>query len=206
MSRKICKISISRRIILLLLSAVFMLSLPVPARAYKFHSWKIASSETFVPTQQFTTTSNNHISSAFAQWNYYVNSGSILYKSALTHNKTNFHSSAARNDGINRIYKVPDSSDLDYAGRTEVQLASGSSYIITDIDININASKPYANSGQSGCLDFWSVMLHEAGHAAGIAHSQHKFEESIMYKDVELGMERRLLLPDDIYAIRIKYN
>lgn len=196
-----------RRIkVLLSLVLVIILIAPIPAQAYVFHTWMIRGSETFIPTSSFTTTSNTHVSSAFSQWNYYVNTGSIFYKSSQTHTKTNFSSRDARNDGINRIYKVPNTTDFAYVGRTEVTLAAGSSVIITDIDININAAMPFANSGKTGSYDFWSIMLHEAGHAAGIDHSQHGFDSSIMHPRVDTGVERRTLFPDDIHGIRIKYN
>lgn len=75
---------------------------------------------------------------------------------------------------------------------------------VSSADININPYYPWANSKQPNCFDVCSVFTHEAGHAAGLAHSDYK--SATMYPYAERNsIEWRSLHSDDIAGIKARY-
>lgn len=77
---------------------------------------------------------------------------------------------------------------------------------LLDADIVINGNVTWSNAADgppSGAFDLQSVLTHEDGHLAGLAHSADP--DALMYPTINPGVTRRTLGEDDIGAITTLY-
>lgn len=166
---------------MLVLSLAFLTGMITSAKVLNTHGWKISSAITFVPSNKFGSTTISHMNEALWQWNKAAGKD-IMFRSATERHSLNNYKTInsatgryANRDGRNYIYNMQRGMD-GIIGEADVQQTGG---IVYEADIIYNTSYPFANSAQSGKYDSWSLMVHEAGHVAGLAHNN-SFS-SVMY-------------------------
>ena len=69
-------------------------------------------------------------------------------------------------------------------------------------DVHFDDSNSWSDGGAGGTIDFFTVALHELGHALGLGHSADT--TSVMY--AYYGGPRRVLTADDIAGIQAIYG
>ena len=95
-------------------------------------------------------------------------------------------------DGVSRIYRDTLGTETNYLAINFWNLPIGP---VSESDVVINASHPFANSAQPGKYDVWSVFLHEMGHTVGLNHSAQT--SAVMYAHTSPGVAKRALTQDD---------
>jgi len=116
-------------------------------------------------------------------------------------------------DGVNVIFWVTDNVDWSHGPNASAHTTThidGSTGQITEWDIELNgtpaftATRPWSATGESGKLDFQSVVTHEVGHVFGLDHVDNA--AATMYGFSTLGdIGRRTLHQDDINGVTFLY-
>lgn len=110
-------------------------------------------------------------------------------------------------DGHNRVTNVPRDADEDeYLAKTFFK--RNSSGVMTEADININSyDYNFTVGAQSGYIDLQSVMTHEMGHVAGLAHCFQDFSASwTMYARTKANnLSKRTIESGDDYMFSTIY-
>ena len=168
-------------------------SVSMPAKAYTQDGQKHWVKDTIYlrPYSGFTDLTLQHMKSSVSQWDQAAGQ-LVIGISNLSHSDNNASFGSGSWDGVNRIMKKK--SDELYTGRTHVNADFFTGYV-KEADINLNANKKFANSGQKGCYDTYSVFLHEAGHVIGLGHATSTVP--VMYANLGTGVEKRTLQTDD---------
>lgn len=115
---------------------------------------------------------------------------------------------ASLNDGINDGLNVVEWRDLDCSSGCVLGVTTKMDAHETDVVLN---SSPQAKigDGTNGTVDARSVLLHEAGHMAGLEHSCPLFncsneqQDAVMY--FQYRGEKQSLRPDDVAGISALY-
>ncbi len=150
----------------------------------------------FVPNTNFTNTDAiNRTKEAMDQWVCSSNMNWIFDENSPT---SNMHDSS---DGLSVIY-----FDSTLASQTLGVTKTGFSacsytgrWFITDVDIAMNASSNFnftSGATTSSQYDFYSVMLHELGHARNLGHTANSVD--VMYPYIAQGVDNRILQTNDI--------
>ncbi|MCD1147124.1 matrixin family metalloprotease [Peptoniphilus sp. KCTC 25270] len=162
--------------------------------AYSLNGRKISTTVTYVPHNLFGSLTKSHFNNALYEWN----SGSgrnLMQVSQNTHTKMNFPS----RDSQNCIYRKSVSDS--YVALNKSYFNSRG--VILESDINFNMNKNFANSAQDNAFDVWTVMLHEAGHTAGLDHSSNS--SAVMWHTVSKNSTKRFLHSDDRNGLKAIY-
>lgn len=197
-----------KRIPLFFLSLVLCLSLlfgiSQPVSAYSFNGAKITSPMVFYAYSGFGSTTKSHMRSAALQWNALIDDFAPLVMSTSTHSISS-GDTFYQPDGKNCIYRFE--AGTQYVAQTRLTIVSA---VLTEFDININVSHSWANSAQPNCYDVYSIMLHELGHAMGLADlydgSGLSYDTAVMWYKAYQNSTKRELKQDDINGIAAKYN
>lgn len=167
-----------------------MTSFVPEAQAYSYNGNLVLNQIRFIPHVNFGQTSIAHFNEAIYQWN--SNAGWAL----MSRDPISRHSQSIfpNHDDMNGIYKMYVGPD--YLASTQ-RWTMGNHTV--EADININPYYPYHNKGASGYFDTWTVFIHEAGHVAGMSHSN--YQDAVMYPTIADGVEKRYLHWDDVAGI-----
>lgn len=181
-----------------LLSLTFSFLISQNAHAYKLYPYKISTPLTFIPHENFGSTSISHFNDALYQWNHQAG------KTLMTRHATNRHNSNSypQSDGNNRIYRKGVGTGP-YLAQARTRYNTLTKNVI-ESDINMNISYPFTNGAEFGKFDVWTVFLHEAGHSAGLDHSS--VTTAVMYPDINSNHLNRFLSTDDKLGINKKYK
>ena len=168
-------------------------SVSMPAKAYTQDGQKHWVKDTIYlrPYSGFTDLTLQHMKSSVSQWDQAAGQ-LVIGISNLSHSDVNIPFGNDCWDGVNRILKQADG--YYYTARTYVDPEFYTGYV-READINLNANKKFANSGQNGCFDTYSAFLHEAGHVIGLGHATSTVP--VMYANLGTGVEKRTLQTDD---------
>jgi len=116
-------------------------------------------------------------------------------------------SDVPQRDGYNMIYWMStwERDRRQEQARTTIYWSGSQIY---EADVRINALNYQYFVGMVFApftqVDFTSLLIHELGHAVGLAHNQSK--TSVMQAELERGLERRNIGPTDLDSIRCEYN
>lgn len=154
----------------------------LPCAAYSLLGFFVPSIYTCVPYSGFSSTQISNMSSCVNKWNSAAGE-TIFEVSNSTHSKTNYYS----RDGKNYIYMV--NRGTEHLGECYHPSSNGA---LIEFDINMN---PYFAWSGTSSYDFYSIFLHEVGHAAGLDHSTNP--NAVMYATFSAGETRRTLNFDD---------
>lgn len=173
------------------------------ASAYSFAGYQIDPFTTInlTPHYQFSSQSISDMNDALYQWN--ASSGrsvKLLTRSATsTHNITE-----PKKDNTNAIIRKSIGTKYP-VGTTYVWY--GSLGYVTEVDMIINTSYNFANSAVSGCYDFYSIFLHEAGHAVGLDDLYSVMQSNrVMYGYAQTNSTKRFLTQRDKDGVYSLYN
>lgn len=73
------------------------------------------------------------------------------------------------------------------------------------VKVELNSAKPWSTSGDPLRYDVMSVLLHELGHATGVAHDQ-RYRQSVLFPLFSTGERRQTLIAYDRNSIRAIYG
>jgi hypothetical protein len=139
------------------------------------------------------------ISSACSAWNN-AGCGTLVIKSSSTHNNTKFPYENSQNQ-ITAGYRGTNS----YIVRTTKVSYSDTWSELYEVDIDINQSYPFSNSGASDAIDVQSCMTHELGHLLGLDDVTNDSDATMYYK-IGYGETRfQTLSADDKDGIKYIY-
>lgn len=151
---------------------------------------------TFVPNTNFTNADAiNRTKEAMDQWTCLSNMNWVFDDASPTANLND------SSDGLSVIYyDTTLSSQTLGVTKTSFSACSASGrWYITDVDIAINSSTNYnytTNATGTGQYDYYSVILHELGHARNLGHTANTAD--IMYPFIGIATDNRLLQTNDI--------
>ena len=168
--------------------------LVLPSAAYNLFDYFIVGIETVIPHTSFTSSQLSNFRGAAGKWN--TAAGETLFSiSSSTHSSTT--NPPNRHDGNNYIHST--NIGAEYLALC-YRPATTNGYI-TEFDIVMNTHYPW---GGTNGFDFYSVFLHEMGHAAGLDHSTH--DEAVMFAGgLGVGDMKRILSADDNAGIQAIY-
>lgn len=177
-----------------IMSLFLIVGIAAPAHAYTTTGAYIVNKINFIPSSSFGSATIKAFNDALYPWNA-ASGRSLMSRSATTtHNSLVY----PQDDGRSYIYKTYAYND--YVAQCTWYSDAG---VTTSADININPYYAWANSAQPGSYDVWSVFMHEAGHAAGLYHSN--LRAAVMYGTVYTNELKRSLHSDDIAGIQAIY-
>ena len=189
----------------ILLLAIFIVSIPIfQSFAYRTNGFILNTDYilTFVPHQDFGATTISHFNEALWNWNSTVGMSLMSREPTLRHNTTGY----PQDDNKHYIYREAKSLINDVAQITIYRSAWPNEHVIKSADILINMKYSFSNGNQSNTYDTWSVFIHEAGHAAGLDHTQLSNNNIVMYDSIAYDQLRRSLHQDDINGVKSIYN
>ena len=193
-----------KRLICLCLAIGMMFSVVgLPASAYStWAGYHVGSGKTltFTPDKNFTPLSMQHMRESMTKWN--TAAGRTLIDMSTSTFTCPAGYDYEEKDGNNYISRVG-------AGDAYIGHTHPTDYVLwtgewKEVDININIDQPFANSAQKGKYDLYSIFLHEAGHACGVGHSL--LSTAVMYKNSDMGVEKRILTTDDKNGVNEVYK
>lgn len=153
----------------------------------------------FVPYSGFSSTFVTHMRNSVTQWNNAAGSTLMRISSSEQHDETFGY---PNNDKRNYIYFIDVGAD--YLGQCSCWTTST---VITQVDININAYYTWSNGKQVDAYDFYSIFLHETGHAAGLGDLYDDADSSaVMYGYSSTNATKRTLTSDDKQGIKQIYG
>jgi hypothetical protein len=178
-------------------ASVLALSLaaPVPAFAYELTGQYMDSSLWYTASSVFYSETRENMRLAMASWNNYLPEyRRLCFNASTTHSSTGFPSK----DGNNYIYKEYLNDSLALGVNRTWSKGNG---VITESDIDINASYSWSNAVVSNAYHVPTVSLHELGHSLGIANNSDS--STIMCGIIPKGTVRTISSDDTdaIYAI-----
>lgn len=115
----------------------------------------------------FGTATKNAIYYATQTWN-----NAIGYEVINTYDFSNsYNKNEMVRDGVNAVVGISVGvSKYLMTTYTRMHTNPENAHVCVEVDININKSKPWANSSQSNKYDVQNSMTHEIGHAIGLSH------------------------------------
>ena len=189
----------------ILLIAIFIVSIPIfQSFAYRTNGFILNTDYilTFVPHQDFGATTISHFNEALWNWNSTVGMSLMSREPTLRHNTTGYPD----NDNKHYIYREA-IDDINAVAQTTIyRSAWPNEHVIKSADILINMKYSFSNGNQSNTYDTWSAFMHEAGHAAGLDHTEIKNINVVMYEDLFYNQIKRSLHQDDINGVKSIYN
>jgi len=176
-----------------IVAMIMVISLvPAPrASAYSLTGQRVNTMITFIPHNDFGTTTIAHFNQACYLWNSAIGYNLVYRDPTVRHTAYVYPS----NDGRSYIYRVNIGSN-DYVMQTTWYYNGN---VVTSADINVNLFCPWANEQLSGFYDVWTVFLHELGHVLGLDHSS--VTTAVMYKYVYTNKLNRYLTSDEISGL-----
>lgn len=152
----------------------------------------------FIPYSGFSSNMVSYMEDSVNQWNDAAGV-SLMSISSSRHDET---FGFASKDGENHIYFID--AGTEYAAITAIWDTSG---VVTEVDININAYYSWVDGAQRNCIDFYSVFLHETGHAMGLADVRDvSYRDVVMYYLIKDNTTKRTLAQDDKDGIQEIYG
>lgn len=172
------------------------------AHAYDLKGHKLNTDYvlTFVPYFEFTDLTIEHFNNSVNSWNNAAGK-KLMSISGERHYTTGYWKDYDKH----YIYKEV-RTDIDYVGRTKYFYSAWNSKILKSADILINSRYSFANSQREDRYDTWSVFIHEAGHAAGLAHTNLDDFNVVMNEGIKKNFLRRNLHSDDVSGIKYLYS
>ncbi len=155
----------------------------------------------FVPHQSFTDLTIEHFRNSTNSWNDAADL-TLMSVSGARHNETGY----PNNDNKHYVYKEV-RSDLSVPGQTTCyNSAWPHGNVLKSADVLINSHFKFVNSQREDRFDTWSVFVHEAGHVAGLDHTNYTQDASIvMFPQAFMNFLRRYPQWDDINGINAIY-
>lgn len=194
----------TRKLLCAILAVSAMLSsMMVPVSAAYKNGRYIQSTITFIPYSGFGATSIAHFNNALWEWNN-ASSRNLMNRSpTLRHNASYYDTSYnAPDDGKSYIYAC-NTGSINYMTQLRIYPRSGDAVTSADINFNMHANYPWANSKQQGKYDVWTAFIREAGTVAGLGSPSDS--GSVMYMP-EKNKLRRYPSNGDKSVIRSIYN
>ena len=155
----------------------------------------------------FTTATKDAIYYSARAWNNATGYGDITeIVNTYAYSQGVSFNDVRNGDGINAVTGV--SKGTEDPIMTTYSTYNASTGNLLEVDININKSKPWANSAQSGKYDVQNVMTHEMGHAVGLPDFYESFaSEWTMYGNSNTNETKKRSLEDwDITLLREIYH
>ena len=146
-----------------------------------------------------STATKDSIGAACSAWNG-AGCGTLVVKSSSTHSNTKFPYENSQNQ-ITAGYRGTSS----YIARTTKVSYSNTWSELYEVDIDINLSHPFSNSGASGAIDVQSCMTHELGHLLGLDDVTNDPDATMYYKISYGETKFRTLSTDDKNGIKYIY-
>ncbi len=199
----------TKRFLLGLMACVVTFSVPLEshaaARLRNGYYWAGNSPTVYFQFQGFDSGQKTAIRSAMTTWNAVRNfSGNPM----VTLKET---TSASQADG-NIILSINDSFMKYYGYTYKYPMDNPGPFSYCKIEINL--AKKLSLGAKNGYVDFQSVVVHELGHALGVAHC-HESEQNcsfsncstfVMNPDVPIGKNRRVLTSYDKSSYQVIYD
>jgi len=158
---------------------------PIPATIYVYEAASNATKDS--------------IGSACSAWNS-AGVGTLVTKSSSTHSNTKFPYENSQNQ-ITSGYRGTSS----YIVRTTKVRYSDLWSELYEVDIDINLSHPFSNSGASDAIDVQSCMTHELGHLIGLDDVTNDSAATMYYKISYGETKFRTLSTDDKNGVKYIY-
>ena len=188
-----------------LLAAALALTLAIFEGAYPFNyytspprRWSVSSVDYYINLEGAPEGAEEAIKNAFQTWQNVGGCYISFNYRGLTDAKpeTKGTQQGGTPDGKSVVGWVQMGSDTlgvtsHFYGNT-----GGSPYELNEVDIALNANKPWSTTGDTNAYDVKSVVLHEVGHLLGLDHSSDT--DAVMYGYIGEGELKRSLTQDDI--------
>lgn len=185
-----------KRFLRSMLCVVLLLaSVCVFASAYTRWGHRLYGTKTFVPHEDFGSTSVQQMNDMMYKWNVQMDESYLKRDSTNRHSRTDY----PVQDGVNEVFRV-NTGKADYLQETRRFQTTG---ILLEADVNVNMHYRWTNSAQPYAYDFKSVFLHEMGHVCGLSHSE--YESAVMYESIGTNTDKSNLTQDDIDGIKDIY-
>lgn len=192
---------------IVILTVFFSFIVLLPSFAYDLFGHFIASTMTFVPGSNFDNQQRSNMISCSSLWNNAAGE-TIFSRSSSTHNDDRSYTYIDDEDETKyAYYGYEDNKNrayyLDYGNEYLACCYNmpENAFALEEFDIIVNNTYTWDDIDDG--YDFFSVFLHELGHAAGLDHSSNR--SAVMYPTFSIGEQRRSPNYDDIAGMHEIY-
>lgn len=159
---------LQKRIIIGFLVLVLLPTMSISSFANEKNGRYIKSTITFIPYSGFGSTSIAHFNNALWEWNN-ASSKNLMNRSPTERHNASYYDTSynAPDDGKSYIYAC-NTGSINYMTQRRIYPRSGDAVTSADINFNMHANYPWANSQQQGKYDVWTAFMFETGSVAGL--------------------------------------